>query len=173
MIVVLVMFAAAILVGGGLFAFGPSALREPVAFEGEASALSADVASDVPFAVIAEGNAESVTERKNYAAYTEEDFERLWVMAYGEEAEEMPPVDFDEEYVIGVFAGEKPSGGHGIRVESITDEDALRKIAIAIERPEESCATTAAVTSPFQIVTAPFTDRELARAETEVTVACE
>jgi len=174
MLIVLGIIVAAILVGAGLYFYGPGELRETPTREGnEASALSAEVAEDISFKVIAEGsNASSVAARKNYAVFDEGEFERLWTMAYGEEAPTLPSVDFDSQYVIGVFAGEKTTGGHAIKVEAITDENAVRNVAITIEIPSRDCLVTEALTSPFQIVVVPFSDRELIRTDTEVESSC-
>lgn len=171
MLIVLGIIIAAILVGAGLYFYGPDTLRETPT-QG-ASALGADQPTDVPFAVIAEGAQASMSERKNFAAYTHEDFVRLWAMAYGENAPAMPVVNFDSSYVIGVFAGQKSSGGHGIRVDSVTDGSSLRTVAITLTRPASDCVVTQALTSPFQIISVPFSDRDLARTEKDVEVACQ
>ena len=174
MLIVLGIIVAAILVGAGLYFYGPEELRETPTLEGnEASALSAEAAEDISFTVIAEGaTAANVTARKNYAVFDEGEFERLWTMAYGENAPDMPAVDFDEQYVIAVFAGEKSTGGHAIKVEAITDENAVRNVAITLETPSSDCLVTDALTSPFQIIVVPFSDRELIRTDSEVEGTC-
>lgn len=175
MLIVLVICLAAILVGAGLYFYGPSELRETPVLEGtEASALGADQAIPVSFAVLAEGtNASGVSERKNYAVYTKEDFARLWTMAYRDDTSAMPSIDFDSQYVIGVFAGEKLSGGHTIEVASITDASSIRTVSMTLTRPGEGCVVSEALTSPFQLIAVPVSDRELARTETEVVAACQ
>lgn len=175
MLIVLGICLAAILVGAGLYFYGPSELREAQVLEGtEASALGADQAVPVSFTVLAEGtNASGVSERKNYAVYTEEDFARLWAMAYGTDGQAMPSIDFDSQYVIGVFAGQKPTGGHTIEVASITDASSIRTVSMALTRPGEGCMTLQALTSPFQLIAVPVSDRELARTETEVEASCQ
>lgn len=176
MLMVLGMSTAAILVGAGLYVYGPSELRETPVLEGsQASAIGSDQAlEDVSFAVLAEGeNASGVSERKNYAVYTEEDFVRLWTMAYGDDAPALPSVDFERMYVIGVFAGEKPSGGHDISVSRVSDAGATRTVAITHTAPGAGCMTSQALTSPFELVTVPVSDASLARTEETVTSPCQ
>ncbi len=175
MLIVLVICLAAIVVGAALYFYGPSQLRETQVLTGtEASALGADQAASVSFTVLAEGtNASGVSERKNYAVYSEEDFTRLWTMAYGTDTSAMPSIDFDTQYVIGVFAGEKPTGGHTIEVASITDASSIRTVSMALTRPGEDCMTSEALTSPFQLIAVPVSDRELARTETEIVASCQ
>jgi len=174
MLIVLGICLAAIMVGAGLYFYGPSELRETPSLGNEASAIGADQATLIPFTVLSEGtNAAGVAERKNFAVYSQEDFERLWTMTFGPDTSAMPSVNFDSYYVIGVFAGEKASGGHTIDVASVTDANSLRTVAISLTRPGEGCVVTQALTRPFQLIMVPVSDRELARTETEVVADCQ
>lgn len=175
MLMVLGMSTAAILVGAALYVYGPSELRETPALEGnEASAIGAgQVLEDVSFSVLAEGMNATVTERKNYAVYSEADFARLWGMAYGETAPAVPEVDFDTHYVIGVFAGQKPSGGHGIKVSRVTDDGDTRTVAVTLTAPGAGCMTSQALTAPFELILVPVSSAELARTEETVTTPCQ
>ncbi len=175
MLIVFGICIAAIAVGSGLYFYGPSELRQsPGVTGGEASALSAEETVIVPFTVLSEGmSAVDVSERKNYAVYNETEFARLWRMAYGPDATDMPGVDFDKDYVVGVFAGEKPTGGYAIEVSGIEDANTVRTVSVTISRPAEGCVATQALTSPFQFVAVPASDRDHARAEEEVEVGCE
>lgn len=174
MLIALGICLAAIMVGAGLYFYGPSEMREATVLEGtEASALGSDQAETVSFAVLAEGtNASGVAERKNFAVYTKDDFVRLWAMTDAG-ASEMPAVDFEKEYVIGVFAGEKASGGHTIKVTSVTDASSLRTIAIELTRPGAGCVVSQALTRPYQLITVPVSDRSLARTESETEASCQ
>jgi len=174
MFIVLGVATAFILTGATLYYYGPSELREgQQVVNVEASALGADASEVIPFEVIVEGmNAVEVSSRKNYAVYDEQEFARLWRMAMGDESE-MPKVDFERDYVIGVFAGEKMSGGYGIKVANVTDNTAVRTVAMTLSKPGTGCVATQALTSPFQIISVPFSDREHARSDTEVEAACQ
>ena len=174
MLIVLGAAVASIAVGTGLYYFGPDEFRKvPASETSEASVLSADQPAAVPFTVIAEGaDAANVSARKNYAVYDKDEFARLWAMAYGEDGPAMPAIDFEKEYVIGVFAGEKSSGGYDIGVDKVTDENAVRSVAITLTVPGSACVVTQALTSPFQLVTVPFSARELSKVDTQVEGAC-
>ena len=130
MLIVLVIVLGAILVGAGLYFYGPEEIRDAQVRP------SASVASaQIPFQVIAEGeSAAEVRERKNYAVYSEEDLEELWRMAYGDTST-LPRVDFTQNYVIAVFAGEKASGGHDIEVADIEYTESERRVSMAPTRP--------------------------------------
>lgn len=173
MLMILGTAVAAIAIGTGLYYFGPEELREVPASGSEASALGTSQGTDVPFTVLAEGtDAANVPARKNYAVYDADELARLWTMAYGASGPAVPSVDFDTHYVIAVFAGEKPTGGYSIKVEDVSDQAALRYVSILLTTPGAACTTTQAITSPFQIVTVPFSDRELARVEKQTEGPC-
>ena len=173
MVTVLGIVGIAILIGGVVYYFNPFSEKEvPSSNNVSASALRADAPEVIPFTVIAEGtNASEVSSRKNYAIYTEDEFARLWSMTMGDETP-MPEVNFERDYVIGVFAGERATGGHSIEITDVTDENTVRTVAIALKSPAPGCAVTQALTSPYQFISVPFSGRELARTETEVEVTC-
>lgn len=163
--------AAAVALGAVLYMYGPNELRE-VPVQGGVGALGADAGETVAFSVLAEGaHAADMESRKNVAVYSADEFERLWRMAFGDRSG-MPEVDFDTQYVVGVFAGTKPSGGYGIRVERVVDGNGVRTVEMVITKPGPGCQVTQALTSPFQIIVLPFSDRQLARAEEEVEALC-
>ncbi len=165
---------AAIAVGTALYMYGPDEFRDnPLPENTEASALGADVAEEIAFTVLAKGQDAQVLERKNFAVYTQQDYASLWAMAYGDEAAERPVVDFSSSYVIGVFAGRKPSGGYDIGVSRVTDENAVRTVGITLTSPGAGCVTTQALTSPFELIVLPLSDRALAKADEAVTAPCE
>ena len=128
----------------------------------------------VPFTVIdAGGYAQKVTERKNVAVRDEEAYTELWEMVRGAQDTAPPAVDFDTEYVIGVFAGEKSSGGHTIEVLNVTDEDLTRTLSVAITAPGAGCMVTQAITSPYQLIRVPVSMNAHVAQDTQVESPCE
>lgn len=171
MLTILGIVVAAIGIGTALHYFGPASLRKMPSEQVEAS-VPVDVATAVPYTVIAEGDsAVGVSVRKNIAVYTEEEYVRLWKLAYGD-TKPAPVVDFSTQYVIGVFAGEKSSGGYAISVKSVTDEGGTRTVGIELSKPAAGCMVSQALTRPFQIVSVPFTPFPLARTDSEREVPC-
>lgn len=173
-LIILGICIAAIVVGVLLYMYGPEDLNQASVLEdSSAAALRAESLEEIGFAEIAAGaNAAEVTKRKNIAVYTREEFARLWEMAYGSDASPLPEIDFTKEYVIGVFAGLRPSGGHGISVVQISDSSTTRMIRVEQTTPGEGCMTTQAFTSPFQLVRVPITTLQHASEEKEQVVPC-
>jgi hypothetical protein len=51
------------------------------------------------------------------------EWEKVWLLAWGSEAYPIPEVDFSSHVVIAVFMGERPTGGYGITIGRILDEE--------------------------------------------------
>jgi len=74
--------------------------------------------------------------------------------------------------VVGVFSGTRPSGGYGIMVDRVSDADAVRTVSITHTSPGADCMVTAALTSPYQMIVLPYSEKQLSRVEREAVVPC-
>ncbi len=127
---------------------------------------------EVSFSVLSAGAAAAdMREKKNYRIVDEAQLAMIWALAHGDEAP--PVVDFTSNEVLAVFDGEHTTGGYEISVERILDQEDVREVRIVHAAPDASCVVTQAVTSPFQIVIVPKTDRDIDREDLSATVACE
>lgn len=128
---------------------------------------------EVSFSVLSAGAAAAnMTEQKNFRATDAAQLAEVWALAHGEGAKP-PAVNFEKEEVLAVFDGERPSGGYGVSVERVVDNGSVREVSILHAAPGPSCATSEAVTSPFQIVRVKKSDNQIQRRDTGATVACE
>ncbi len=171
------MCIAATAVGAWLYLYGPAEFMKesaetpaPVVQE-VAAEVEAPKATDVPFTVIGHGSkAASVTERKNYAVYTKEEYARIWKLTGS--TEKMPTIDFTKAYVVAVFAGSRTTGGYAISVDKVLDTQDARSVHVLIEKPGVGCITTQSLTSPYQIIRVPFSGASLSHTDTEQEVPC-
>ena len=170
---VLALCVAAILVGALLFFYNPKDLTGIT--DQSAQVVNAPIAAtSVTYAVLESGEyAQEVTERTNVAARDAESFARLWKMAHGDTQLAFPAIDFTQEYVIGVFAGEKSSGGNMIEVTDVSDLGDTRTFSITLTAPGEGCLTSQAITSPYQFIRVPVSTHYLKAVDTTVTTSCE
>lgn len=118
------------------------------------------------------GNAAGVTARKNYAAYSQEGYLKLWDLAHGSDDILPPKIDFSNEYVIGVFAGQKMTGGYGIEVGAVKDSGDTRTVSVRLTKPGTGCIVTQALTSPYQIIAVPKSASVLEDQEVQVSEPC-
>ncbi len=150
----------AILLGGWLFLSNPS--EKPTGGE-------------VEITVLAEGqNSGSITTQKNFRIQNAEKLAELWRLVYGESDDLIPAVNFERNEVLAVFDGTHSSGGYSIEVSSVVDENGIaRRVAVTRRTPGESCVTTQAITSPFQIVVLPISSLPIVRTDASIIVSCD
>lgn len=123
----------------------------------ETAPAAVATARDVEVTVLDSGTtARTYAVRKNYAIYDAAKFAEIWKAVHGADAK-VPTVDFTKEYVLAVFAGEKPTGGYGIQVARVNDTDAARMIGIELTVPGAGCMMSKAKTEPYEFVSVPAT----------------
>lgn len=171
------MCAAAIIIGAWLYLYGAPQAMDTTQVAATAESVTATPANEpeavpVSFGVLGHGSvAEGMHERKNYAIYSKEEYEKIWKLTGS--TEKMPTVDFKKGMVIAVFAGDRPSGGYAISVEKIEDVGKKRVVTVLIEKPGAGCITTQAITNPYQIIRVPFSPLVVSQKEVEREVPCE
>ena len=136
------------------------------------ASLSSDTqiaASAVPFKPLVRGSNSKVATRVNYFITSPDQLSELWKMI---NASSTPPtVDFNKEAVIAVFAGQQPTTGYAISVSKVMDSSA-RLVSITIAKPDDSCLTGQALTTPYEVVVVPTTTLPLAHEDLTATVTC-
>ncbi len=65
--------------------------------------------------------------------------------------DQLTKIDFDNKIVIAVFRGQCPSGGYGIRIKTVVQENDECIVEVILSDPGETCRTTMALTQPFAI----------------------
>lgn len=73
----------------------------------------------------------------------------------------LPAVDFAREAVLVAALGERPSGGHGIVVDSVYDTGAELQAVVRRTSPGAGCMTTGALTQPVDAVRIPATSKSV------------
>lgn len=72
---------------------------------------------------------------------------------------ERPEVDFDDEMVIAVSSGTRPTTGYSIRVAGVTAGDDGRLVVDVVEtEPARNCITGQQITRPVDVVVVPRVD---------------
>lgn len=64
----------------------------------------------------------------------------------------LPEVDFSRQMVLGVFLGQRPSGGASIEIASITREKAGLVVEVRTAEPSPDAPRTMALTQPCHVV---------------------
>lgn len=159
---------AAVLVGLGFYFNKPG--TPPVT---SPSTSSAQTPQAVAFRVLDTGiHAANISTKKNYAVYTAADFAKMWKMVHGLNEVPVPAVDFSKEYVLGVFAGQKPTGGYLVAVTSVADTANTRTVAVTLTKPGTGCVVNQMITNPYQLIAVPLNSASLTHTDTEVATPC-
>lgn len=160
-IIIFVAIILAIVIGGYLYLNGGEA------FNG--SPIQVSVQPQSSFTVLAEGqDSGSVDRRTNFRIMSDEELRELWSMLYSTGGPAVPSVDFSKSEVIAVFDGSHSSGGYRVEVTDVADADGKRTVRITRHAPNDDCAVTSAITSPFQIISVPKSELPLAKEEVQV-----
>ena len=96
---------------------------------------------------------------------------RDWLLVWARHARAVgavaaPPVDFSREMVVGVFMGERETGGYQIEVIEVERTASGLRVHYRTRSPEPGALLTQALTQPFHLI-------RLARDESPLTFARE
>lgn len=86
---------------------------------------------------------------------------------------EAPDVDFGEHMVILASSGTRPSGGHGIAVDSVYRHDGSLFVTVVESSPGDSCVVTTALTHPATAVRVPRVEGGVEFVEEERVAECD
>ena len=126
-------------------------------------------AKAVPFTKLAYGPHSVVTKRVNYLITSPTELSELWhlVDAKGK----IPSVDFTQNEVIAVFAGQQPTTNYAVTVSKVQDSSA-RMISIMFKNPSSNCASQNAVIAPYEIIVVPTTSLPITHENISTTTTC-
>ena len=96
---------------------------------------------------------------------------REWLVVWARHVQSIgavvpPPVDFSREMVVGVFMGERETGGYQIEIIEVERTASALRVHYRTRSPEPGALLTQALTQPFHLI-------RLARDESPLTFARE
>jgi hypothetical protein len=118
-----------------------------------------DSPEGLDFTSISRGQASSISDQRQLVIRDEQGFQDIWQQI--DDVSGLPEIDFENNMVIAVFMGERPTGGYGIEIESIDEYPDRITVNIAETEPGPDELTTQALTYPYHIVTTENTDKEV------------
>ena len=92
--------------------------------------------------------------KTNLVISTQKEFLKIWGQAFVNymNKETAPEVDFEKNIILLVALGEKTSGGHTIKVNSVTESKDNTVVKVLEISPGKGCMTAEVITYPYQIV---------------------
>lgn len=104
---------------------------------------------EVSFNLIANGSASPVEKRFFTIANNEQELANIWNQMHSHYSEPpaIPEVNFAQEMAIFIFSGPKSSGGYGMEVVSIWEDD--KNLVFGIKETKPGDVATMALTNPY------------------------
>lgn len=116
-------------------------------------------ASSINFITVNKGPGSNSLENQSIIARNQQQLDSLWSLMA---TDDLPPeVDFNNDMLIAVFQGQKPTGGYSTEIVVIEEFPDKIQVGVVEKSPGENCAVTLAATSPFHIVKIPKTDKPI------------
>jgi hypothetical protein len=112
---------------------------------------------------LAKGNYSGIRESRDIAIRTLDEWEELWDKVH-HNTRTLPPlpdVDFSSHTILASFLGTRPTGGFGIEIQELTGCGGHLTAIVSVTCPEPGDMVTTALTSPFHIVRAGITGKEI------------
>jgi len=114
------------------------------------------------FTSVEQGSNSHLTTATTQSCRTHDELNSLWQRHHGN-ADPVPSVldtnNFDSNMVLFVSLGDKPSGGYGIEVESVTEDESEIVLTCLTSNPSPFDMLTMAITQPYEILTVPKSDK--------------
>lgn len=110
----------------------------------------------VAFATVDQGFSSGMRERRFIVIKGQKEWESLWRehKSAGSPRKEVPAIDFKQEMLIGVFSGEKRTGGYRIEITKIEEDLAKNQLNVHFREtgPPPDSMVVQMLTRPYHIV---------------------
>jgi len=102
---------------------------------------------------IDKGTQSGIEEARTVVVRTADEWQKLWrAHAAGKP---VPAVDFSQEMVVGVFAGQRPTAGYSVEIVGIRDENGGLVVDYRSGSPTRDAITAQVLTAPYDLVAVP------------------
>ena len=115
---------------------------------------AANVTHQIPFQTVFRGQRSAIRDPLQIVVRTQAEWDSLWHRHYSG-ANNPPPsprIDFDRDWVVGIFLGTKPTGGYDVTITRAERRDSYLYVFYREKSPPPNAMVTQALTQPFDIV---------------------
>lgn len=103
------------------------------------------------YSVIETGVNSSILDERFVMFRDQDSFKSMWMEHHSASPAEMPALDFQNNMVIGAFAGSKPSGGYQLEITEIKEDQANLAVVLQLKQPDAGCMVSSVMTQPYVI----------------------
>jgi PrcB C-terminal len=109
---------------------------------------------DISFQTVVKGSRSGVREPLQIVIRSQAEWDALWKRHVSIETNPPPPptIDFNKQIVIGVFLGEKPTGGYDVEITRAEQSDGALVLHYREKSPLPGSIAIQALTQPFHII---------------------
>jgi len=107
---------------------------------------------NVKFNIIARGHYSNISLANQLVIRNTKDWQQLLKINGDASLTTLPAINFDEQFVIAVYAGQQPSGGYAVEVTNIKRLDDNLFVSVALTEPEKNENVSLVLTQPYIIV---------------------
>lgn len=118
---------------------------------------------DTKFETVDKGDYCAIDNFSHYIAKNPKDMELMWKEMHSRRSPqpELPTVNFGEEMIIGLYAGEKPHGGYGLEITRLVETEDALEVHVVEKTPEPGMVYTQALIHPYHLVKTTKIDKEV------------
>ena len=108
----------------------------------------------MPFVSLDKGTHSGIADPREVVVQSEREWETLWKQ-HAPTGPPLPSVNFAEEQVVGVFAGQRPTAGYRVEIVKVERESSGLDVVYRIESPPQDAIVAQELTQPFHLVRLP------------------
>ncbi len=118
---------------------------------------------ELPFETIEIGSYGKEKQRKDYTITNQHDWQDLWDKIYSTRSPKpsLPKIDFTQSIIIGVFLGQRNTGGYSIEITKVLETEKNIEVLVEETSPGEGCMVSMALTYPMHIIKIQKVDKEI------------
>jgi hypothetical protein len=106
----------------------------------------------VTYTELGSGTNARATDASIQVASTPAEIAAVYAQAYGRQSGSPVPPPVEGGTVVGIFLGQKPTGGYGVRVLQVSAQGAVLTVTVQLRSPGPGTITTQALTSPWTLI---------------------
>src|SRR6266513_1940080 len=108
----------------------------------------------LPFSTVAKGAASGILEPLQVAIRTRDEWVAFWARHTRTQVQPppAPPVDFSREMAVGIFLGERATGGYEVEITKVERGGPGLRIHYRTKRPDPGAMVTQARTQPYHLI---------------------
>ena len=113
----------------------------------------------IKFKVIDHSQISGITFQKFFEIRSAQEFEDFWTIHAQPSRKPLPKIDFAQEMVLAVYYGQQQTGGYGIYIHTVEEQETELLVKVHPIEPKPGSIRTMMITQPNMIISLPSTPK--------------